>query len=310
MAKFSNISKIDRKDLFLRIFKIILGTTILAFGQVVFIEQCVLVTGGLTSIGNIINHFLPSEYTVPICVVSLNIILFILGYVFIGKKFSAQTLLSTIVYTLVYPLFSMLISKDVINFLRISTVDNTSFLLASVFGGVFTGLGIAICMIGGGSTGGVDIISILLAKLTKSKVALWVFIIDAAVVVIGCLILKMDLIRFLICALSTLCCSVTIEFVFTRQNNCYVVNIISKQWKTINEYIIKELDRGSTIFNVEGGYKFENYRMIQVVIPRNQYSRLLTYISEVDEFAFVTANSAHEVNGEGFNNLTDKKEKK
>ena len=100
MKKLALMTKKEKMSLVRNSLQIIMGTLILAIGQVLFIEQCSLVTGGLASIGNIINKFFPSQYTVSITVVVLNILCFLVGSIFIGKTFAAQTLLSKLFYTL------------------------------------------------------------------------------------------------------------------------------------------------------------------------------------------------------------------
>lgn len=309
MTKLSSMSQKQKKDLLFRSLKIILGTIILALGQTIFIEQCVLVTGGLASIGNIVNQFIPSKYTVSITVVILTIISFLLGYIFLSKKFIAQTILSMVVYAIAYPIFSALLNNGFLNFLTIppdpstGVFSETTMLLAGVFGGITSGAGIGICMLGGGSTGGMDVLAILMAKITKTKVSLWIFILDALVVFLGYILVNRSIVYFLVCSLSALCCSISLDFLFSKRNDSYVVNIISKEWESINNFIINDLDRGSTIIDVQGGYKFDNYRMIQAAISRDQYSTLLSKISEIDNSAFVTVNSAHDINGEGFQTL-------
>lgn len=308
MKKLALMTKKEKMSLVRNSLQIIMGTLILAIGQVLFIEQCSLVTGGLASIGNIINKFFPSQYTVSITVVILNILCFLVGSIFIGKTFAAQTLLSAGVYTLLYPAISALMNNNLLPFLHFNEMNDLNLLLAGLFGGVITGIGIGICMGAGGSTGGVDVFAVLISKLTRIKVSILVFIIDGTIVLLGFIFVKPDFVYFLICVLSSFCCSASLEFVFTRKNNCYVIDIISKEWKAINDFIIIKLERGSTIVNVQGGYKFEDYRMIQAAISRDQYTQLIDKISEIDQSAFVIVSSAREVNGEGFQNLPKKKQ--
>lgn len=308
MKKLALMTKKEKMSLVRNSLQIIMGTLILAIGQVLFIEQCSLVTGGLASIGNIINKFLPSQYTVSITVVVLNILCFLVGSIFIGKTFAAQTLLSAGFYTLIYPAISALMNNNLLPFLHFNEMNDLNLLLAGLFGGVISGIGIGICMGAGGSTGGVDVFAILISKITRIKVSILVFIIDGTIVLLGFIFVKPDFVYFLICVLSSFCCSASLEFVFTRKNNCYVIDIISKEWKAINDFIIIKLERGSTIVNVQGGYKFEDYRMIQAAISRDQYTQLIDKISEIDQNAFVIVSSAREVNGEGFQNLPKKKQ--
>lgn len=304
MLKLKKMTKKQKRDMLMRVLKVILGTLILAFGQAVFIEQYNLVIGGVASIGNIIKVFIDTEYTVRVTVVILEVLCFVIGYLFLGKRFSAQTLISTIVYIVAYPLISTLAKMFIP--LMTSGDSNVILLLAGVFGGMISGLGIALCLLGGGSTGGVDVFAILLAKATHTKAPIWMFIVDAVVVFLGYILIDSDgnnLMYCLICILAALCSSLTTEVIISKQNNSFVVNIVSSKWEEINEFILKDLDRGSTLIDVIGGYTMENRRMIQAAISRDQYSLLISKISEVDKDAFVTINGAHEVNGEGFEAL-------
>ncbi|MCH5172117.1 MAG: YitT family protein [Erysipelotrichales bacterium] len=309
MLKIKEMTKKQKQGMLLRVLQIVIGTIILAFGQAVFIEQCELVIGGVASIGNIFNQFYTTPYTVRVTVVVLNIACFLIGIIFLGKKFSAQTLISTIVYTIAYPIISYLMQTDLMSFLRMTDAGITTLLLAGAFGGMISGVGISFCLLGGGSTGGVDVFAILIAKVTHTKVPLWMFVIDSIVVFLGYIIVgngnkgEDAIYYFLICVLSALLCSLTTEMILSKRNNSYVVNIVSDKWEEINAFIINDLDRGSTIIDVVGGYTMTKRRMIQAAISRNQYSLLLNKISEVDKDAFVTINSAHEINGEGFDDL-------
>ncbi len=314
MLKFKDMTLKQKHEALKRVFIVMLGTIILAIGQAVFIEQYNLVIGGVASIGNIVNHFIPSPYTVRVTVVVLNISCFLVGLIFLGKKFSAQTLISTIVYTIVYPIISYLMQTDLFAFLKMPIeaegISNMTLLLAGVFGGIISGVGVTLCFLAGGSTGGVDVFCILFAKITRSKPPIWMFIIDAIVVFLGYILLGQgNFIYFLICVLSTLLCSLTTEIMMSKRNNAYVVNILSEKWEEINKFIIEDLDRGSTIIDVVGGYTNKKHRLIQAAISRDQYAVLLSKISEVDKEAFVTINSAHEVNGEGFDALPTKSKK-
>ena len=132
MKKLALMTKKEKMSLVRNSLQIIMGTLILAIGQVLFIEQCSLVTGGLASIGNIINKFFPSQYTVSITVVVLNILCFLVGSIFIGKTFAAQTLLSAGFYTLLYPAISALMSNNLLPFLQFNEMNDLNLLLAGL----------------------------------------------------------------------------------------------------------------------------------------------------------------------------------
>lgn len=296
------ISRKERIAILKRFSAIIFGNIILAFGTAIFFLQCDIVAGGLSGIGIVVKSLFNFDEDVTIFI--LQWVLFFIGFAFLGKRFAFETLIATIVFPLATMLFTRVITPDTISFLRLAN-DNTTRLLAAIFGGVLTGVGVAMNMVGGGSTGGVDILAILLRKITRIKTSIWVFVIDASIIILGMIFSggNEPLFAGMIGILAALMCSLIVEIFFSKQNNCYVANIISPQWEKINKYIQDDMKRGATIIPVQGGYQFNEYRMVQVAFARKEQSDLLLYISEVDPNAFVTIVRAHEINGEGFMDL-------
>ena len=296
---------------------VVLGTVLLAFGAVVFFSKAELVAGGISGIAIIIQHFI----TVPIydyLVAALTVFFWLLGLLLIGKDFAIKTLLSSVVYIGATFLFARIgvfnslaeqfagitsVNKVLINGTEFQMVYTDAqvgnYMLCGIFGGVFVGGGVALTFLGGGSTGGVDVLQVLLNKYFRIKESVSSFIIDAVVIIVGMIAMRMwvpALCGILSCFVSAL----LIEVVYIRNQSSYQVDIISEKWREINEFAQIELDRGTTIIHAEGGYKGEERIILRVVFNKTQYEKLRDYIAVVDPRAFVTFTQTNAVYGEGF----------
>ena len=160
-----------KKDLFLHIKNtalVILGTVVLAFGTAVFILPMNIVSGGLSGLSIVIDKIVAIEaITVDGVILVLTWALFFIGLFILGKAFALKTLLSTLIYPVAVSLFLRLAEPDMMNgFFCLAEHPNgdLALVIAALVGGVFVGLGCALTFMGGGSTGGVDIIAFSVCK--------------------------------------------------------------------------------------------------------------------------------------------------
>ena len=277
---------------------VILGTFLLAFGSVIFLSKAELVAGGLSGIAIIIQHFV--DYAIYDYVIAgLTVIFWILGLIFLGKDFALKTLLSSVLYIGFTFLLKRVQFFDYIasNFAGEFEVGN--FILCGIFGGVFVGGGVALTFIGGGSTGGIDVLQVLAAKYIGLKESISGFIIDALIIVVGMATMQMW-VPALCGILSSFVTAVLIEIVYIKGQTAYQVDIISEKWEEISRYAQDELERGATIIRAEGGYKGEERVILRVVFDQRQYEKIREYIASVDPKAFVTFTQTNAVFGEGF----------
>ena len=290
------------------------GTFILAFGSVIFLSKCELVAGGVSGIAIIINHFVDINIY-DYAVAGLTILFWLVGLIFVGKSFAIKTLFSSILYIG----FTFLLNR--VSFfnelaLTFAGLDKYSepqvghLILCGLFGGVFVGTGVAVTFLGGGSTGGVDCFQPMAKKYLKVKESVTSFVVDGTIIIIGMLVMRLW-IPALCGILSCVMAALLIEVVYIRSQTSFQVDIISERWKEINEFVQKELDRGTTIIRAEGGYQGDERIILRVVFDRSQYESLRDYIAIVDPKAFITFTQTNAVYGEGFSNnrITKKKEK-
>ena len=283
---------------------VVSGTLILSLGTSLFILPFDLVTGGVSGIAIVINKALPLEaLSVDVIVSIVTWVLFFVGLLVLGKAFAMKTLISTVIYPIGVSLFMKLASPDFMNgffCLQASRHAEISLILATVLGGVCVGAGCAVTFIGGGSTGGVDIIALTVCKIFKRlKSSVVIFIVDAVIVASGMFIIG-DFVLTLLGILSAFVAALMIDKVFIGNSRSFIAQIITVEYERINKEIIERLDRSSTVMDVTGGYTGAPKKMLMVSFKVNQYAELMNIINKNDNKAFVTIHQAHEINGEGW----------
>jgi len=285
-----------KKKILLPIIQLLLANAILGVGTVFFLVPMQVVNGGLSGIALVVNE----EFGFPIDLMTaiLAWVLFIIGFLTLGKTFALKTLLATITYPLFVFIFLRLIGQDIIGFDLDEPIHR---LLAAIFGGGFVGLGVALAFLAGGSTGGVDVIILLAKKLFDIKTSVTSFFVDVIVIMLGMLVF--GLLIGLYGIISTIISSLVIELVFVGFSRSYQLDIISTQWEKINDYILHHMKRGSTIVPIRGGYTLKEKYQIQVIIPRTEYFALKQMIATIDADAFVVIHQVRTVFGEGFDQL-------
>lgn len=286
-----------------------LGTFLLAFGSVIFLAKCDLVAGGISGISIIVQNIVyqcgGTAYIYDYVAAALTIFFWLIGLIFIGKDFALKTLLSSILYIGFTFLFARV---EFFNHLALESagiavegdpISTGNYILCAMFAGVFIGGGVALTFLGGGSTGGVDCLQILLEKHLNIKESISSLIIDIVVIGVGMLVMRLwipALCGILTCVVTAL----LIEIIYIKNLTSYQVDIISTKWKEISNYAQDVLERGATIIHAEGGYKGEERVILRIVFPKYQYEKIRNFIAEVDPTAFVTFTQTRAVYGEGF----------
>jgi uncharacterized membrane-anchored protein YitT (DUF2179 family) len=307
------MNKLTKKEIYSYLSKnllVILGTVILAFGSAVFLIPFDLVMGGTSGIAIIIKSCFPQgldsatvDMYINIAVAVITWALFFIGLIFLGKDFAAKTLLSTIVYPLVFPLLSMLVDPDVLGgyfYLQGNAHQELVLVFAGVMGGILLGAGCAIAFLGGGTTGGTDIIAFLICKFfPKLKISRVTFFVDFTIIALGIFAVG-DLIISSIGVLSAYVSSLVIDKIFLGGKTAYVAHIVTTTPAQISEDVIKILDRTTTIMDCKGAYSGEHKNVVMVSFTMREYREILSIVSKYDKKAFITVNKAHEISGEGW----------
>ena len=299
---------------------IAIGAIFLALGVGLFIKPFSLVTGGVSGLSIILSG-LPGlkelivvdgvNMTMEVFTFVITWLLFFVGLIFLGKAFAVKTLLSSAIFTVLLPVVTYVVEKYG-SFFNIAAqwTDKTHYslpIIAAVFGGVFIGVGCAFTFRGGGSTGGLDILALIVVKYVKrAKSSVMVFVFDGAVVVCG-MFMASNLVMPLLGVTSAFIVALVIDKVFIGQGQAFIANIISEEHESIRGAIIEKLDRTCTIIGAKGGYTDVDRPMIMVSFTMREYAPLIAIVHSIDKNAFITVHCAHEIDGEGFTRYNVKK---
>ena len=289
---------------------VILGTFVLAFGIGMFIFPFELVTGGISGLGIILQEVLSEigfleNVGADVYSAIVNWILFALGYIILGRTFALKTLVSTAVYPLALWITQLMIYESPLSYLLnmqnyTAQYQEIVLIIATVFGGACIGAGCAFTFLGGGSTGGVDVIALALSKyIRKLKSSVAFFICDALIVIIGAFAVD-NLILSLLGVVSAFICAITIDKLFLGESSAFIAHIVSDKYEEINQAVIEKMQRTTTIIDAVGGYSKQGKKMVIVTFAMRQYAVFCAMVSSIDKNAFVTVHRAHEINGEGW----------
>ncbi|MDD4066305.1 MAG: YitT family protein [Bacilli bacterium] len=272
------------------ILSIIGGNLCMGCAYSVFVLPHNIVSGGSGGMGVVLRGMFGIDPTIFVTVMMW--VMFFLGLIFLGKSFSLKTLPSTFLYPASVYLFNCIKPLQAWTL----TLDNT--LLAAIFAGALYGIGSALIFKTGGSSGGTDIPALIVEKYTGWPFEKLIFAEDVIIIGAGVFFVGFEpaLIGIVLCFISM----ETIDRIMFGGSTCMLIFIMTTQLDAVNDYILKELNRGTTIVPCIGGYTKKPRQMIQAVVSRNEYNLVLHYVHEVDPKAFITIVNAKETLGEGF----------
>lgn len=275
----------------LRIFKILLGSAIFAAGIQWFYHPTSLVSGGVTGIAMIINYMTGAPVGVTIIVI--NVPLFLIAFKSYGWRFMAGSLLGTLASSVFIDLFS-LIPYNI----------TTEPFLASIYGGIITGLGLGLVFTTGSTTGGTDVV----AKLIKERFpyvnfGTMILVLDAAIIAVYALLFrKYDSAMYTVIAVYV--AARVIDLVLYGASQSKLCHIISEYSDEIKTAIVEKLDRGVTVLQGKGAYSGQDKQILLCVVKRQQIVEIKKIIKGIDKRAFVIVNDTRDVFGEGFGDIS------
>ena len=287
-------------------FLVILGTFIVAFGAAVFLVPFNIVSGGLSGLGIILSRYIPIDIDVIITIFTW--LIFFLGLIFLWLKFSVSRFFSLYLHGM-----SVTSNSGVVEIVNLELLQPGRLIIIGLVGGALTGIGCGITFIGGGSTGGLDILAFILNKFTGIKTSNCSLIFDVTIVLVGIIIQLVDqssygFLASLIGIFSAVLCSLMIEFVYVRQSGAYFADIVTDKPKELSDRVIKELDRSVTVYNVKGGYSEEDKVCVRIIFARNELINVKDLVADVDKKAFMIIGECSNVAGEGFSKLHSSKD--
>lgn len=247
-----------------------------------------IVQGGLTGVAIMLNKLLPA-IPVGTAIFVMNIPLFAAGYIKIGKSFILKTVAATFIFSIVIDLGSLFIPEY-----------SGDPLLAALFCGVFSGSGLALVLISGATTGGSEIIAMLVRrKAPNISIGRMILIVDLIIIAFSFFVYhNMESIMY--AAVALFVSSKMIDFIIVGSSHNKMVFVITNMPKKISIAVMTKMNRGVTILPVRGGYTEQEKSMIFCVARASEISRINRLVTEIDSKAFTVISEVGEVFGEGF----------
>lgn len=266
---------------------ILVGNALLALSVAAFILPHGIITGGVTGIGILLNRFLPVD--VAVFVLILNLMALVLGYVVLGKKFVLTTVGSSLLYPVLLGLIQQIPGIDAVT-------ENT--LLAALFSGGLVGIALGLVLRVGASTGGVDVVNLVLHKWLHVPVSVFVYLTDFLILGGQALFSNPEQILYgiVLLVLETL---VLNRVMLLGQSQIQIL-AISSRYEEIRRRLLTELSAGVTMLLIETGYTGERQEGVLCVIPPRKLYDAKELIHSIDPEAFLTITQIKEVRGQGF----------
>ncbi|ADQ45490.1 Protein of unknown function DUF2179 [Caldicellulosiruptor kronotskyensis 2002] len=264
------------------------GSLLVALSLNLFLVPNKIAAGGFSGIATVVYYVSYYKLPVGMTMLALNIPAFILGVKTIGVDFGVKSIYGTVILSVL---------TDTTTFVPCITYDK---LLASVFGGALMGIGLAIVLLFGATTGGTEMLAKIIHKyISFISVGQILLGLDVAVIVLASVVFKSYELG-LWAILTLFACSKLIDAILEGVNFAKALIIISDKSDIIAEKILKELDRGVTGLHGIGMWTKTEKNVLLCVVKRHEVSRVKNLVKSVDKRAFVILTDVREVLGEGF----------
>ena len=266
----------------------IAGNTMLAFAVCAFIVPQGFMLGGTSGISLTVQHFLPIRLSIIAAIAGAS--LFCLGWAFLGWKFAANSLISTIVY----PIIMGIMEVSPIGTLFV----NEDKLICALYCSLLIGMGVGLVVRVGGSTGGMDIPPCILQKYKGIPVGKSLMFFDGSIILAQVLLKGTDgiLYSLLILVLT----SAVIDRTIVSGEATVQITIITPEYERIRHEILDRINCGVTMLDIETGLTGEKRQAILSVVYAKKYPEIRDAALKIDHNAFIIASDVKNVNGQGY----------
>ena len=261
------------------------GMLLIAIGVHYIMIPCEIMTGSISGVAVVLAKVLP--FSTSVITFVLNAVLFVIGYIFIGKEFGAKTLITSMMLPVYLAIFEK-ISPAVAPIVSDKLTAMIVYLLIGCFGQ-------AMLFNINASSGGIDIVGKLLNKYLRMELGTSMTI--AGFVAAATAILVYDVETLVYSLLGTYFSGIILDYFIDGDHMRKRICILSNRQEEIREFIVEKLHRGVTMYEVHGGLNNQKRMEIVTVLQKNEYQLLIEYIQKTDESAFITVSTVGQVIG-------------
>ena len=257
-----------------------------------FLSPNDLATGGVSGLSIVLSKVFP-DLSLGLIMLILNVLLFIVGFIFLGFQFGAKTIYASL------SLSFMVWGLEA--FFPMQQALSDDLLIQLIIGQIIAASGMAIVFHQGASTGGTDIIAMILNKYFSIEVGKGVLFSDIAIATSSIFIFgpTIGMYAFFGVILNGL----VIDYTLQQFDNNKEIVIISRESELVRHFIVHQLGRGATIHHAKGAFNQEDKEVITTILNRKDYTKLKRYMTDIDEKAFITVHSMNEILGQNFKRL-------
>ena len=249
-------------------------------------------TGGVTGIGTILAKLIPG-ITAGAWIWILNILLLVLGFLFLGSKNGFKTVYCSMLYSAITYVLEIVVP--------VTAPLSNQPLLELIYAMLLTSIGSAMIFNANGSSGGTDIVALILKKYTSLDVGKSLLVVDFLVAASSFIVFNIQTGLFSLLGLFSK--AFIVDAVIESLNTCKYFVVITEKREEISEFIIKELHHGVTVSDAVGEYTQTPKTMIHTVCKRIEAVRLRSRIKEIDPHAFIIITTSSEIIGRGFRSV-------
>jgi uncharacterized membrane-anchored protein YitT (DUF2179 family) len=275
------------------------GCLMVAVGLDLFLIPNRITAGGISGVSTILFYLfgLPVGMTMLV----FNAILFLVAFWVLGREFGLRSVIATVLLSVMVDGLPLVLPALGLDHRLVVEGLTGNLLLATIFGDIIAGAGMALVFLKNSSTGGTDILARILNRYTEIPIGRSLMLIDALVTLGAGFAFGAELAMFAIIAIFV--SSNTIDFLIQGMNQGKQFLIVSERHREITDDILHVMGRGATILAGTGAYTGENRPLVLVVIRRRELPRLKAIVRARDPHAFVMVSDVYEILGEGFRRL-------
>lgn len=274
-------------------FLMTVGSLIFVMAWTSFLIPNGLASGGMTGLCTIIQYGtgIPVGITYPL----INVLLLVLGFFSLGKGFGIKTIFVLVLTSVLFEVLPMFPVLEVTEF--------PDKLLVAIVGATMESVGIGLIMLRGGSTGGTDIIAMIINKYWPVSVGKVYLFTDIFIITLLLVVPDKGIVDMIYAYVVMLGFSFGIDFVLLGNKSSVQILIFSSKYEEIANHIINNVGRGVTALQSMGWYSQKDSKVLLVITRKTEMNEIIHDIKNIDNRAFVSVASAHSVYGEGFEEI-------
>jgi uncharacterized membrane-anchored protein YitT (DUF2179 family) len=294
---------------------IAVGMALYTLGWAIFLTPNNLVGGGVTGISSIIQY--ATDIKMGYSYLVINALLLLISFIIIGPMFGAKTIYAIILASIGLNVFQTIIPQTIIQDFALSNGK----LMCAIIGAIMTGAGIGMSISQGGSSGGTDIIALIVAKYRNVSPGRMILLMDVLIILSSLLVpsfmpdgskMRFDM-KFVTVFYGLILVTINgtvVDLYLSGSKQSVQLFIFSRHYSEIADMITKDFHRGVTVLDGEGWYTKENIKVLTVVTRKTDVNMLLRDIKAIDKDAFLSISSVTGVYGRGFDSIKGGSSKK